>query len=258
MLLLGSFQAHAGFEVREMGLNGPGYGDNVQVIPMNNDLEAAKLRFSYDVDEIEFNHQYKAAKHLIDRLPLADQSKIKLFWHHAMIEKALMPESLTEGSVTLKNILLKSPYDTAMIKNDADFQAFVRHSYTEKLNQILPVKVIEKNGNLFRYQISNNTDYRIKKIHVNFRVMDAQSGRIYMDEMVTESGMFLAPKKTGHYTFNQPSRLEGWSSIQQGLLYKVTVTKVEFYGGKVFDADRMYHAIKDSQLKLDPHPFTEI
>lgn len=258
MLCAGTMGAQAGFEVREMGLGGGGYGDNIKVIPLDNDLEASKLRFSYDADEIEHNHQYKAAKHLIDRLPLAESAKIKLFWHNALIEKALMPKSLSQGSVTLKNILLKSPYDTAMLKTEADYEAFVRQTYVEKLNQILPIRVLEKNGNIFRYSIVNNTDYRISKIHVNFRVMDAKNRRIYMDEMITASGMFLGAKQTGHYSFNKPSRLEGWSNIKDGLIYKVTVTKVEFFGGRSFDADKFYHDVKNTQVALDPFPFTEM
>lgn len=267
LAVLASCAVQAEFEVRENGLD-RGYTDNLTVVPLDKDIEAAKLKFSYDVDEIEFNHQYKAAKHFINRLSLQERAKIDLFWHEALIEKALTPKTLTKGSVSLRSILQKSHHDTSLINTEQDLDVLVRHTYTQKLNKLVPVWVMEKNGNHFDLVVDNHTDFRIKKIYFNFRVVDQVSGRPYMDESVAESGLFVGAGKSGKFTINMPSRVEGWYNLKDNLAYKVTVTKVEFYGeagqplvklidGKTFDADRFYQGVKDSKEVLDPFPFTE-
>lgn len=250
--------AIAGFQVREMSLNGPGYTNNVQVIPMDAMQEAAKHKLSYNFDEIEFNHQYKAVKHVLDRLPIQQQAKVNLFWHNALIEQELAPKTIPIGSVSVKTILEKSPYDTSIIKNAEDLDEFVRYTYTEKLNQTVPVQVIEKEGNIISFSAVNLTDQRISKIRGNLRVMDTVTGQIYVDENVTESGLWFYPKKETEITINMPSRVVGWKEKNSNLAYKFTVTEVQFAGGKKFNADEFYQKVKNSKQVLDPHPFTEI
>lgn len=257
-VFLVSLSAHSGFDVREIGLE-QGYTDNVVILPIDRSVEGAKLRFSYDIDEIEFNHQYQAAKHFIDRLPLQDSAKIKLFWHDAVVEKELTPKTLTEGSVTLNNILLKSPHNTSLIKSEVELDAYIRKAYMDKLNLMVPAKVVEKKGNRIHYQVGNFTDYRIKKIYMNFRAVDSVTGRVLMDEMLTDSLVSLAQGKTSKYVLNLPSRLDQWRDMSDGIVYKITITKVDFWGGKTFDADQLYHDVKASQSTvIDQFPFTEL
>lgn len=256
LLALGN--AQAGFEVKELGLNGPGYGDNLNVIPMNTKLELTKHKFSYDPDEINFNHQYAGAKHVIDRLSYSDRAKIILFIHNAIIEKKLAPHTIPDGEVTLEAIIKKSPYDTRAIKTEQMLNAFIKQAYLDKLNAMVAVKAIKKRGNIFDMEVQNNSDFRIAKMRGRFEVSESKNGRKIMDEFVTEYGMFVGTGVTSAFTLNMPSRLQGWTQINDGLNVKFTALEVEFYNGLKFNSADFYEEIKSQVQTLDPHPFTEI
>lgn len=258
VLMAFTSSAMAQFDIREMSLNGPGYTDNFKVIPLANDKELKQHKFSYDPDEIHFNHQYAGAKHVIDRLSLADQTKIYLFIHNAIIEKRLAPKTVPSGEIGLDVILKKSPYNTHGIKTKSEAEDFIRKAYLDKLNAFVPVTGLQKLGNAVYMQAINHTDMRISKITGNLKVSNAQSGRLLMDAMVTESGMGFSAGATTKYTLNMPSRVEGWYQMNDGLSFGFTVHEIEFSNGEKFNADKFYLELRSKIAKLDPYPFTEI
>lgn len=256
--LLAFGNAQAGFEIKELGLNGPGYGTNLKVIPMDLKLELGKHKFSYDADEINFNHQYAGAKHVIDRLSFPERAKIELFVHNAIIEKKLAPHTIPVGEVTLDTILSKSPYDTTLVKNEKDLDVFIKQAYHDKLNAMVTVKTVKKRGNIFEMEVQNNADFRISKIRGKLKVSEIKNNRVIMDEYVTESGMFVGTGVKSNLTLNMPSRLEGWVYMNEGLNSKFTVQEVEFFNGLKFNTTQFFDEIKSEIKTLDPHPFNEI
>lgn len=256
LLALGN--AHAEFKVKELGLNGPGYGTNLKVIPADLKVELGKYKLSYDSDEINLNHQYAGAKHVIDRLSYSDQAKIILFVHNAIIEKRLAPNTIPDGQVTLGDIIKKSPYDTRSIKNEQMLDAFIKQAYLDKLNAMVAVKTIKKRGNIFEMEVQNNSDFKISKMRGRFEVSEIKNGRKIMDEFVTEYTMFVGSGVTSAFTLNMPSRLEGWTQINDGLNAKFTALEVEFHNGLKFNSADFYEEIKSQVKTLDPKPFTEI
>lgn len=249
--------ANAQFEVKELGLNDGGQSKNVFVIPKDIRTDLGKYSFSYDIDEIIYNHQYDAAKHVIDRLSWADQTKIYTFWYNALVEKKLTPKSLPQGSVTLANILLKSNFDTEMVQNRQDFDAFIRAQHTKKLNAVIPVVIGFKRGNFLEFDITNYSDFDIKSLKGNIRVIDTQDNRIYIDDDVSVP-INLASQKTGIFTLNKPLRLEEWKARTENVAYKFTVTSVKFNDGTVFNADEYYFKVQDAKQKINAFPFTQI
>lgn len=250
--------AQAGFEVKEMGLNGPGYGDNLTVVPMDTKLEMSKHTFSYDSDEINLNHQYAGAKHVIDRLSYPDRAKIVLFIHNAIIEKKLAPHTVPKGGVTLDTIVAKSPYDTTMVVNEKTLDEFIRQAYQDKLNAMVAVNTLKKRGNIFEMEVQNHTDFKISKIRGKFKAYEFRTSRVIMDEYVTESGMFVGTGVKSNFTLNMPSRLQGWERMSEGLRFKFTVEEVEFSNGLKFNSRQFFNEIKAEVKTLDSHPFTEI
>lgn len=257
-LLAVASSSMAQFEVREMSLNGPGYGDNVKVVPMDTLKELKNHKFSYDPDEINFNHQYKGAKHAIDRLSLGDQTKILLFIHNAVIEKRLAPNTVPSGEVSLDVILKKSPYKVGHIKTKADVEKFIRQAYQDKLNSMVNVQGVSKSGNFIQMQADNHTDFKISKVTGNLKVANTMTKTPLMDAMVTEYGMGFAAGTTTTYTLNMPSRVEGWYHMKDNLGFNFTVHEIEFSNGDKFNADKFYLDIKSRLQTLDPYPFTEI
>lgn len=249
--------ANAQFEVKELGLNDGGNAKNVFVVPKDIPTDLGKYSFSYDIDEIVYNHQYDAAKHVIDRLSWANQTKIYAFWNNALVEKKLTPRSIPEGSVTLANILLKSKFNTDIVNNREDFDAFIRSQYTKKLNDIIPVVIRAKRGNFLDFDIINYSDFKISSIKGNVRVVDTQDNRIYIDDNVSVS-ISLPFNTSGVFTLNKPLRLEEWKARTENVAYKFTVTSVKFSNGTVFNADEYYFKIKNSKPKINPFPFTQI
>lgn len=250
--------AIAQLEVREMSLNGPGYGDNVKVVPMDAVQELKHHKFSYDPTEIVFNHQYAGAKHVIDRLPVADQVKIILFMHNAIIEKRLAPHTVPSGEVTLDVILQKSPYSTNRIKTQADADKFIRQAYQDKLNDFVNVRGLSKVGNLVNMEADNHTDFKISRVIGNLKVSNSLTGHPLMDAMVTEFGMGFGAGETIKYQLNMPSRVEGWYHMKDTLKYNFIVHEILFANGEKFNADDFYLELKSKVRKLDAYPFTEI
>lgn len=250
--------ALAQFEIREMSLNGPGYGDNLKVVPMDAIYELESHSFSYDPDEIFFNHQYAGAKHAIDRLPLHEQTKIHLFIHNAVLEKRLAPHTIPSGEVSLAVILKKSPYNTSHIKTKEDADKFIRQAYQDKLNVFVKVSGLDKSGNLIKMHADNHTDFKISKITGNLKVANTISGQPLMNAMVTEYGMGFNPGTSKVYTLNMPSRVEGWYQMKDNLGFEFTVHEIEFASGDKFNADAFYLELKNKVQTLDPDPFTEI
>lgn len=250
--------AMAQFEVREMSLNGPGYGDNLKVVPVDAIQELRQHKFSYDPTEIHFNHQYAGAKHVIDRLTAGDQVKVLLFIHNAVIEKRLAPNTIPSGEVSLDVILEKSPYDTKHIQTQVDADKFIRQAYQDKLNDFVNVKGLSKNGNLVNMQAENHTDFKISRVTGNLKVADAITGHPLMDSMVTEFGMGFNIGETINYQLNMPSRLEGWYHMKDNLKYNFIVHEILFSNGDKFNADAFYLEVKNKVHELDAYPFTEI
>lgn len=252
---------HAQFQVKDLGLSDGGATNNVFVVQQKKNTELGKYSFSYNIDEIIFNHQYDAAKHVIDGLQMPDQTKIYTFWYNSLIEKNLTPKSLPEGSVTLDNILRKSTFDTSMVKNKKDFDAFLRHNFTEKLNAVVPVQVNRKIGNLLLFTISNHSDFGLQEIYGNLRIVDSKTKRVYVDEDITKTiglGMGLASGKDSYFRLRQSVDVDGWKERQEDLAYKFTVKRVRLSNGLVFDADQYYFKIMSLKPVVNEFPFTQI
>jgi len=257
MASVGFSTANAQFEVKELGLADGGQSKNVFVIQRAVETDLGQYSFSYDIDEIIFNHQYDAAKHVIDQLSWADQTKIYTFWYNALIEKKLNPRSLPEGSVTLANILRKSPINADMVNSMEDFDAFIRAQHTRKLNEVVPVMIAAKRGNFLDFDITNNTDFQVLSISGNIRVIDTQNNRIYIDDDVVVP-INIQANQAGVFSLNKPLRLEEWKARTENVAYKFTVKSLKFKDGTVFNADEYYYQVKNSKQKLNAFPFTEI
>lgn len=250
--------ASAQFEIREMSLNGPGYTDNLTVVPMDAMQELKNHSFSYDPDEIILNHQYAGAKHAIDRLSPGDQVKILLFIHNAVIEKHLAPNTIPSGEITLDVIVKKSPYDVSGIQTQEDAEKFIRWAYLDKLNSFVRVRGLSKTGNLIQMEADNYTDHRISRVTGNIKVSNSITNKPLMDAMVTEYGMGFDPGSSMVFEINMPSRVEGWHQMDTNLAYLFTVHQITFSDGRVFDADKFYLELKKKVHTLNPYPFTEI
>lgn len=256
-LLSGSVIANAQFEVREFSLNGGGYTDNIKVIPMDNQLELNKFKFAFDPEIISGHQQYNASRHVVDRLSIPDQTKILMFIHDATIEQRLAPDGVPSSEVTLLNILKKSRHDTAHVLNADDHSAFVRHAYLEKLNSFVPVIISDKRGQFLDFTMQNKTQFHIKGIYGNIRVVDKTNGRVIHDEMVKLPAALTATNSR-IISLNMPSRLKNWKGLDENLAYKFAVTKVDFYDSETFDSDAFYQAITSDRQLFDPYPFTQI
>lgn len=244
----------AQLDFKELSLNNGGVANNVSVIPMNNETELGKYSLSYNVDKIT-SGEFNSAKHVIDRLPLQDQAKIYTFWNDALIEKQLTPNSTSNGSVTLSNILNKSQVDTSMIKNLSDYRIFARDNYTKKLNKLIPVTIYEKNGALLKFHIKNNTDFDVSKIRGNLRVVDSKNRRVILDKDLVERVGVLSGNES-IFRIYQGSRLDNWKE-NNDLAFNFTVTGIVFSDGRDFDADKFYQEIQGYKIVLDQSPFTE-
>lgn len=251
--------ANADLFFKELGLGSGGQADNVQVINQNTETALGKYSFSYDIDEIIFNHQYDAAKHIIDTLPWSDQTKFYVFWHNAYIEKKLMPKKKTYDTVTLGNIIKKVDAKTDDVKNIEDFNAYIRFQYTRKLNEIAPVIINAKKGNILEFFAHNNTDYKVKKIKGNLRIEDTSSKRVLIDERVSYN-INLPSDHMKPFTINMVSRLPAsdWRDKSDNLSYRFTVTEIELSDGTVFNADDEYFKMHKRTNQLDERPFTAI
>ena len=247
----------AQFEVREFSLNGGGYTDNIKVVPMDNQLELSKFSFAYNPDTIALDRQYNAARHVIDRLSISDQTKILMFIHDATIEQRLSPKGVPAGEVTLLNIVKKSKHNTARVLNAEDHNAYVRNAYLQKLNSFVPVIINNKRGQYLDFTMQNKTQFHIKRIYGNIRVVDKTNGRVLHDEMVKLPGA-LNSMNTRMLSLNLPSRLKNWKGLDENLGYKFAVTKVEFYDSPTFDVDSFYQAIANDKQYFDPYPFTQV
>jgi hypothetical protein len=257
LVVCGSAASYAQFEVREFSLNGGGYTDNIKVVPMDNQLELSKFKFAFNPDTIALDRQYSAARHVVDRLSISDQTKILMFIHDATIEQRLAPSGVPSGEVTLLNIVKKSSHDTAHVLNAEDHNAYVRHAYLQKLNSFVPVIISEKRGQFLDFTMQNKTQFHVKRIYGNIRIVDKTNGRVIHDEMVKLPAALTA-MDSRMLTLNMPSRLKDWKGLAENLAYKFAVTKVEFYDSEPFDADEFYKTITSDRQYFDPYPFTQI
>lgn len=252
-----SATSFAQFDVREFSLNGGGYTDNIKVVPMDNQLELSKFSFAYNPDTIALDRQYNAARHVVDRLSIPDQTKILMFIHDATIEQRLAPKGMPSGEVTLLNIVKKTKHNTARVLNAEDHNAYVRNAYLQKLNSFVPVIINNKRGQYLDFTMQNKTQFHIKRIHGNIRVVDKTNNRVLHDEMVKLPAS-LNSMNTRMLSLNMPSRLKNWKGLDENLAYKFAVTKVEFYDSPVFDVDSFYQSIASDKQYFDPYPFTQV
>lgn len=247
--------AFAQIDFKELSLNNGGAATNVKVIPINNETELGKFSLSYDVDKIVYGGEFNAAKHVIDRLSLPDQAKIYAFWNNALLEKKLIPHSISNGSVTLNNILKKSDLNTSQIETLEDYRVFNRGNYTKKLNEIIKVGFYDKTSGLLQFDVNNRSDFNLKKVYGNIRVLDLKTKRILLDVDIKES-IRVPSGRMRILNVYQGSRLPNWANRKEDLMYSLVLTGVEFDNGTKLMVDEYYQELQHNKIVLNKYPFT--
>jgi hypothetical protein len=225
-------------EVRELSLNGPSYTPNVTVKPMDNQLEMTKHTLSYDNKLMNYNHEYAGAKHVIDRLPLSQQTKIMAYSHESVLDQYFAPQ-IKEGGLTLREIVDRSPYNTSTVNTVEDAVVFMREVYSQKFNEYFPAQVLSKDGNLFEVKLNNFSKYPITAVEGNLRFIDSQTGRILYDADIKES-VRIAPNRARVVPVYIATRNAGWKEKHDNLAYKFVTTAVVLSGGIRYSADELY------------------
>lgn len=235
-------------EVRELSLNGPSYTPNVTVKPMDNHLEMTKHTLSYDSKLMQFNHEYAGAKHVIDRLPLSEQTKVLAFWHEAILDQYFAPE-IKDGGLTLKEIVDRSRYKTGSVKTVEDSVVFLREVYSQKFNDFFSSQVLTKDGNHFEIQLNNYSKYPITAVEGHLRIVDSTNGRILLDQDV-KNKISIRENRARKLPIYLATRNAGWKEQHENLAYKFVTTAVVLEGNQRFTADDLYNKHTADHQKL--------
>lgn len=248
ILLAGT--ANAELILEHASLNHGGFVKNVQVIPKDTSVELGDFYFSYDINKIAYNHEFKAAKHVIDQLPLSQQAKIYGFWTTALIEHKLDPNGVPAGNVALRDILDKSPLQTQYIQSIDDFNKFERLLYTDVTNRLIPVMIIDVKGNTLHFSINNHTGYNIKKVYGNLRIVEKSSNEQVLQLDLSKTT--TVPKGKGAiFTIKMDSSDPHWANANlTELAYKFVVTGIEFAERDAFYPDQYYFEMKEKRDQL--------
>lgn len=225
-------------EIRELSLNGPSYTPNVTVKPMDNQLEMSKHTLSYDFEKINFNHEYAGAKHVIDRLPMSQQTQIIAYWHEALLDRYFAP-AIKEGGKTLSEIVKSSRHNTSSVKNLEDSAVYLREAYSLKFNDFYDAQVLAKDGQNFDVLFTNRSKHNIKEIEGHLRIVDTKNGRILIDQDVKQS-IRLAADSARKINLHVPSRVEGWAGRSEDMAYKYVTTAVVLTNGQRLAIDDLY------------------
>lgn len=240
----------------ELGVNGDRLSKNITVVPQALSIDMHRHSLSYDLETMTNKNELARARGVTSRLSLADQAKVSMFWHNALIEKQLIPSQIPKGSVPLDIVVSKSLYNTSMVKTIDDYHLFIRSAYTQKLNKIIRVVPDQKAGNVLILNASNYSDYPLTHLKGNLRIVDEKTGRIYFDQQVSQS--IKIPKEYMEtFKVDIPVNVEGWKDRVDGLSYKFTVQEVQYKNGFIFNADDFYKASNKLEV-INDYPFTEI
>lgn len=236
--------ANAEVILENASLNSGGYVKNVTVIPQDLSVAVGEYSLSYDIYKMAYNHEFMAAKHVLDRLPMSEQAKVYAFWHAANIENKLDPKGVPDGNVKISDILKKSTVKSAGLRTIADYDVFLRNYYTEKTNQIISVTATERNGNIVPFTINNYSGFNVRKIYGKVFLIDSTTGQ-QLIEYSLDKNILVPSKKSDIFNIKFDANDPDWVDAQgRALAYKFVVTGIDFSNASSFYPDQYYYVMK--------------
>lgn len=244
IMAIASTAANAEVILEHASLNSGGYVKNISVVPQDLSVATGKYKLSYSIYKMAYNHEFLAAKHVIDLLPMKEQGKVYAFWHAANIENKLDPKGVPDGQVRISDILKKSTVNTTGLRTLDDYDAFMRKYYTEKTNQIISVTASKKIGEFVPFTIVNNTGFNISKIYGKVYLVDTNTNQ-HLAEYDLNKNILVPSKKSDifnlKFDLTDPDQIDAQGRASA---YKFVVTGVDFSNAASFYPDNYYYEIK--------------
>lgn len=239
---------------QENKTSGVGYTQNMQIAPMDQDLELSKRFFSYDHNKIVFDHQYDAAKPLIDRLSMPEQTKIMIFWYGAALERELDRPYFDDndvGTATLAEILKNSPYDTSGVNTLDEYNKFIRFALQDKMNKFLNVKLKYNVGQRFVFEVDNRTNHNLARLDGRLRVSQTkQDGQITYADYTVSTMAHAKRHDVGTFALNLDLNSSDFD-LKAPLNFEFLATTISFLDRPPFNATVFYDQIQGNKAKFN-------
>lgn len=251
MIALSTFTG--ALKIEELSLNN-GYTDNLRIVQPELVGETSKHYLTNDVKEIYLNLRDLETKHIYDRLPQKYKYNLNAYLHRTSLENALAGSPLSRGEevekVSMLEIIEENNPSTENIRTNEDYLKLLRAMYQDTFDRFFTVSLIEKKGNKVDATFTNYSQYKVRSIKGNLRILENENGKVVYDGTFTQS--FVAPVPSDRMIkFSETVKIDNprFTNIPgDKLIYQAKVQEVVLSNGQYLNLQEIFDKQTEKQV----------
>lgn len=240
-------------KIEELSLNN-GYTDNLRIVQPELVGEASKHYLTNDVKEIYLNLRDLETKHIYDQLPQKYKLNLNAYLHRTSLENALGGSPLSRGEevekVSMLQIIEENNPSTENIRNNEDYLTLLRAMYQDTFDQFFTVSLMEKTGNKVSAAFTNYSQYKIRSIKGNIRILENEKGTVVYDGPFSQTFVLpLAPDRMIKFTETININNPRFTNIPgDKLIYQAKVQEVVLHTGQYLNLQEIFDKQTEKQV----------
>lgn len=247
------------FKVSELSLNS-GLSDNITIVQPDLENELSSHYLSNDIQDIYLNVRDLETKHIYERLPQQYKLNLNAYMHQISLENAIAGSPLKRGDEVEKISMLKIIEDnnpsTENIRTNEDYLTVLRAMYQDVFDYHFAVALLEKKGNTVKATFTNFSQFKIRAVRGNLRILDKIDGKVIYDGQFKQRFALPLPHDR-MIKFSETVKIDNPNFVNipsERLVYQAQVQEVTLDNGQylniqqVFDKQTQKQVLKPTRL----------
>lgn len=237
-------------KIEELSLN-KGYSENMRIVQPELVGEASKHYLSNDMKDIYYNLRDLETKHIYDRLPQQYKYSLNAYLHRTSLENALGGSPLSRGDevtkISLLDIIEENSPNTESIRTNEQYLSLLRAMYQDTFDRFFTVSLIEKKGSKVSAAFTNYSQFKVRSIKGNLRILENEGGKVVYDGPFTQRfALALPPDRMINFSETVNIANPRYTNIpNEKLIYQAKVQEVVLADGKYLNLQQLF----DKQTK---------
>lgn len=241
------------FKIEELSLN-QGYSDNIRIVQPELVGETSKHYLSNDIKDIYLNVRDLETKHIYDRLPQQYKLNLNAYLHRTSLENAIAGSPLKRGDevekISLLQIIEENNPNTENVRSNEDYLQLLRAMYQDVFDHYFAVALLEKNGDTVKATFTNFSQYKIRAIRGNLRILDKIDGTVIYDGQFKQTFALALPSDR-MIKFSETAKIDNpnFTNIpSERLVYQAQVQEVTLNNGQYLNLQQIYDKQTEKQV----------
>lgn len=241
------------FKVSELSLN-KGLSDNITIIQPELVNELSSHYLSNDIKDIYLNVRDLETKHIYDRLPQAYKYNLNAYLHRTSLENAIAGSPLKRGDevekISMLTIIEENNPSTENIRTNEDYLTVLRAMYQDVFDYYFAVALLEKKGDTVKATFTNFSQYKIRAIRGNLRILDKIDGTVIYDGQFKQRFAMALPNDR-MIKFSETVKIDNPNFVNipnERLVYQARIQEVTLDNGQYLNIQQVFDKQTEKQV----------